>query len=406
MLCNRLPLVQARGTRSSYAQSMWRLAESPYEREKLYQEVWAEPVRVVAERYDVSDVYLARIYRKLSVPLPGRGYWAKPKERRPPRPPLPELDKSELFRLRCIGVRRSPEQRRYQQAAESAKSEVSPVVVAETLTDPHELVARTERRLRRGKVQEGVVSGRRYGLLDLSVSPEALDRGLRIFDALLKALAAADWPVEPVPPPAEDDGRKPDESERVTQVLCREEPLLVRLFEEVDVELDPKPYRPRRQPDDPIWYTPPVQHRHICSPIGELALQITNLAGTGVRGLFRETARRRLEDILPTFVAHLGPATEALKAKHAEEERRRLEWEERERRWREEEERRWEEQRRLERLTKEAANWNEASRLRAYANVALHKLEAMAADDEPGQMRRAELEWLLEYADRVDPLRD
>jgi len=71
---------------------MWRLAESPYEREKLYQEVWAEPVRVVAKRYGVSDVYLARICRKLSVPLPGRGYCAKPKERRPPRPPLPELE--------------------------------------------------------------------------------------------------------------------------------------------------------------------------------------------------------------------------------------------------------------------------------------------------------------------------
>ena len=80
----------------------------------------------------------------------------------------------------------------------------------------------------------------------------------------------------------------------------------MRLFEEVDVELDPKPYRPRRKPEDPIWYIPPDQHRYIHSPTGKLALQITNLAGTGVRGLFRETARRRLEDILPTFVAQLG----------------------------------------------------------------------------------------------------
>ena len=39
----------------------------PYAREKPYQEVWAEPVRVVAERYAVSDIYLARICRKLSV---------------------------------------------------------------------------------------------------------------------------------------------------------------------------------------------------------------------------------------------------------------------------------------------------------------------------------------------------
>ena len=50
----------------------------PYDRKQLYQEVWEAPVRDVAKRYGVSDVYLARICRALSVPLPGRGYWAKP----------------------------------------------------------------------------------------------------------------------------------------------------------------------------------------------------------------------------------------------------------------------------------------------------------------------------------------
>lgn len=187
-----------------------------YERETLYEQIWAEPVRDVAKRYDVSDVYLARVCRKLSVPVPGRGYWAKPKARRPPRPPLPKLTPQDALRMSRIGQRRSAEQRLCQQAADSAKSEVSPIVVAETLDDPHGLVAQTQRRLRRAKVLQGVVSGRAYGLLDLSVSPEALDRGLRIFDALLKALAAADWPVELVSPPLEDDGRKPDDSERVT----------------------------------------------------------------------------------------------------------------------------------------------------------------------------------------------
>lgn len=379
------------------------MRRAPYDREQLYQEIWAEPVRDVAKRYGVSDVYLARICRKLSVPLPGRGYWAKATERRPPRPPLLALEKSELFRLRYVGVRRSPEQRRYQQAAASAKSEApSSMVVDETLTDPHELVARgAPPPPRRG------AGGRRLRPAPWTPRPqrlpEALDRGLCVFDALLKALAAADWPVELVPPPAEDDGRKPDESERVTQVLCREEPLLVRLFEEVNAELDPKPYRPRRRPEDPIWYTPPERHRHIYRPTGELALQITNLAGTGVRGLFRETARRRLEDVLPTFVAQLGPAAEALKAKHAEEERLRREREEQARRWREEEERRWEERRRLERLTKEAVSWREARLLPDFAEAALRQLGSAAEDDEARGARRAELEWLLDYAERIDP---
>jgi len=381
----------------------------PYEREKLYREVWEEPVLKVAKRYRCSDVYLARICRKMQVPLPGRGYWAKPKERRPPRPPLPKLTPEEARRLHFIGDRRSTEQQRYQEAAESAKAESSgaAVVVQDALTDPHELVAKAERRLRRAKVIRGVVSGRRLGLLDLSVAPDSLGRGLRIFDALLKALPADDFSVSLVPPPKDPDDRtEPDEAERVTQLLCRDEPLLVRLYEEVDITLDPKPYRPRRKPEDPIWYTPREEPRYIYTPTGMLALQITNLAGTGVRGLFRETERRPLEALLPRFVAHLAPAAEALRAKHAEEERRRLEWEERERRWREAEERRWEEKRRLERLSKEAANWTEAGKLRAYAEAALEKLKSSGDESDEAWTRRVELKWLLDYADRIDPLSD
>jgi len=45
-------------------------------REKLYEEVWAEPMTKVAERYDVSGSFLARICTRLGVPRPARGYWA------------------------------------------------------------------------------------------------------------------------------------------------------------------------------------------------------------------------------------------------------------------------------------------------------------------------------------------
>ena len=47
---------------------------SQYNRAKLYEEVWKEPV---AKRYGVSDTALAKACRRLNVPLPPRGYWAK-----------------------------------------------------------------------------------------------------------------------------------------------------------------------------------------------------------------------------------------------------------------------------------------------------------------------------------------
>ena len=61
-----------------------------YDRNKLYEEVWHEPVSTVAKRYGVSDTALAKACRRLNVPLPPRGYWAKVKSGQPvTRPELP-----------------------------------------------------------------------------------------------------------------------------------------------------------------------------------------------------------------------------------------------------------------------------------------------------------------------------
>jgi hypothetical protein len=46
-------------------------------REILYKEVWAEPMSKLAVRYNVSDVALAKVCRKLQVPIPPRGYWVE-----------------------------------------------------------------------------------------------------------------------------------------------------------------------------------------------------------------------------------------------------------------------------------------------------------------------------------------
>jgi len=65
-----------------------------YNRAELYEKVWSQPMRTLAQKYGVSDVYLARVCRLLRVPLPGLGYWAKKSagkatKKRPPLPPLP-----------------------------------------------------------------------------------------------------------------------------------------------------------------------------------------------------------------------------------------------------------------------------------------------------------------------------
>jgi hypothetical protein len=49
----------------------------PVSRERLYEEVWAEPMTAVAKKYGVSGSFLARVCTLLNVPRPPRGYWAR-----------------------------------------------------------------------------------------------------------------------------------------------------------------------------------------------------------------------------------------------------------------------------------------------------------------------------------------
>jgi hypothetical protein len=46
-------------------------------REDLYQLVWTAPVSEIAARMGISDVGLAKACRRVDIPLPSRGYWAR-----------------------------------------------------------------------------------------------------------------------------------------------------------------------------------------------------------------------------------------------------------------------------------------------------------------------------------------
>src|SRR5262249_3148828 len=81
--------------RQEEAFRQWTLRElvSKYDREKIYEEIWSEPIQRVAKRYEISNVGIGKICRKLNTPGPGCGYWAKGAEGKPvaEQPPLPKL---------------------------------------------------------------------------------------------------------------------------------------------------------------------------------------------------------------------------------------------------------------------------------------------------------------------------
>ena len=46
-------------------------------REELYEEVWATPLTQLCAKYGLSDNGLRKFCKRLNVPVPQRGYWAK-----------------------------------------------------------------------------------------------------------------------------------------------------------------------------------------------------------------------------------------------------------------------------------------------------------------------------------------
>ncbi|QSX09524.1 hypothetical protein J0B03_05530 [Alkalibacter rhizosphaerae] len=68
----------------------------------LYEEVWSDPIMIVAKRYGISDNGLRKRCTVLNIPLPPRGYWAKLKAGKPvpERTPLPNfIEEGKLLSL-------------------------------------------------------------------------------------------------------------------------------------------------------------------------------------------------------------------------------------------------------------------------------------------------------------------
>jgi len=76
----------------------------------LYNEVWHQPLVKLAKKYRISDVRIGKVCRKLKVPHPGRGYWAKRTVGQAlEQVPLPEFkDAPVVRRLKTKSRRRKP----------------------------------------------------------------------------------------------------------------------------------------------------------------------------------------------------------------------------------------------------------------------------------------------------------
>ena len=219
-------------------------------REELYEQVWSEPMQKLAKKYGISDVGLAKTCRRMRVPLPGRGYWAKKQfgktVRRIPLPKLPPSTGSGIrdFIVRKPDVSADTDETATGPVAEQARFEsddANRIQVADALTDPHPLIARTVAALRRAKPNEQGYLVPTSPSLDVYVSLDGADRAMCILDALLKGLDDRGYAAS-IRPGSEESTRA------ATVVRIGEEDIAISLSERVDVvELRDKRLAPKPQ---------------------------------------------------------------------------------------------------------------------------------------------------------------
>ncbi len=378
-----------------------------FKRQELYEQVWAEPVRTVAKRYGVSDVAFAKMCRKLHIPLPPRGYWARiAAGQKPKRAPLRKAPAGVEDEVRWWQAPR-PERPAPPDVPPEVQARIArekepdvAVVVPQTLEAPHKLVAAAGKILRRLKPDDyGRVRSYRETCLHIAVSPPSLDRALRIVDAFIKAAIQRGYAVE-VTPYVERSYYAREEN--VSRVIVDGVPIAFELFEKSTGNREPMPKPPKGLTGPELrsweWMNKP-RIVHTANGIFELTL-----SARFSKAVFTDRGKSRLEDRLNDVLAKLPAIAHAVREAEANEAHEREKREEEARRRHEEQRRAEADRQRAEKFKTELDAWRLAKDIREYvAEVHAVVTEGKCVIAKGGELDE-KLVWALRYADRIDPL--
>jgi hypothetical protein len=175
--------------------------EQLYDRAQLLAEVWAEPLTVIARRYGLSNVGLAKLCTRLNIPRPAQGHWAKRAAGKAVSavPALPAYTGSP-------SALRRPTHPANTDSAPSVDPRLAAVIEFETRAENrisvvtlvqvwHPMVVAAKTSLQRPRIDARGLPQTIAGTLDISVSPALLPRTLCVANALMQALDVRGYAV-------------------------------------------------------------------------------------------------------------------------------------------------------------------------------------------------------------------
>lgn len=359
-------------------------------REELYEKVWTSPLRKLAPQFGLSDVGLAKICKRHSIPLPGLGYWTRVQfGKHPKREPLPQLEKTARNQLEIV-IQPTPANAILKDVNSMVKVEPVQIQLSDTEPISHPLAIRTQKLLSHAtKNERGLLIPKNGIVHHISVSDTALPRALRILNGVLRVLEEQSFTL-----------KWGTEGESRLCILAFDEELGLTISEKIDAVPHTLTEQELARQKRGQWIYPPKWDYR---STGNLRLSIEGVP-QGIRHSWGDGAERRVESCIGKFIALLPLVAAARKREREECRRREQEWEERRRREQEEQARQEEYERRAEVLTKLVQEWTDAQRIRDFA-VAFAKASSQFCRTKAGK-REAEMLFIaaMEHADSVDPL--
>jgi len=359
-------------------------------RDDLYAQAWAEPMSRLANRYKISGTGLAKICRRLDIPYPPRGHWARKaagkKVSQTPLPALREGTPAQATIAPSLPAPPAPQLSKELEEALTAAARrfTAGLTVPERLLRPHPIIASwiEERRRRREEAKRDPWYRRDLALPDFEPIQR---RRHRILSALFTALEQHGYAakVDPRGAPYVEIDREP------AQFTLKEKYRQVR--------------RPLTDEEKRQGFNPKRPWRQEMQPTGLLQLSIETRLDPALIQAWIDTPEQLLEHQLPEIAAVFLVAAPILR------ERRRLH-DEAEKRRREDELRRYQERQDLQQdqnrwrsFLEFAGRWKEAENARQFLDALVARAESTKQAVVDGMIDQ----WIAWARDRIaahDPL--
>ena len=343
-----------------------------YEREKLYKEVWAEPMTTVAKRYGISDVALRKHCKKLEIPLPQNGHWAKVKAGQKIKiPPLPKSKGPDKIVVTESFIRQSssspgskmsdflsflPEDQRM-----IVKEYCSSVIVPAELTHPHGLIRDTIQYLRSRKETTKPSVNR---VITLRVSDEHKERAYRIFSTIFLAFEHLGYTIEIKYPKAHHyRNYEPHVRDNVTYICLGQDGVPILLNEKLPrIPHEPTKEEIDKQKKGKYIYIPSYDIVNT----GDFTFDIDEYHSK--RKHWHDSDTRKIEDQIGEIIIWVMEAVHVVKTMREEREAKEIIRIEEERKRRRLAEIRKNELEQVELLEQNATDWEKAEKIRRFAD--------------------------------------